>query len=151
MALRTSTPISSSSHFHYSSSIHSPAYIQFTNYTFIQPTNRTISLRKRCFFLFPVPLKVLSTVSCKRYAKSTEETSVGDNDDDEDSGHDRYRNSDEFEKTVTGASRRNVSSLSDALNIGSRDPVYEVCFDFKYHVDSIVIQFSSNFPQCFNM
>ncbi|KAI3823282.1 hypothetical protein L1987_04716 [Smallanthus sonchifolius] len=92
-------------------------------------SGRKIRLRKSCYFLFPVQLKVLSTVRSKRYAKSTEEsaeeTSTGDN-DDEDSGHDSYRSSDEFEKAVTGGSKRNVSSLSDALNLGSRDPVYEV-------------------------
>ncbi|KAK1435108.1 hypothetical protein QVD17_00868 [Tagetes erecta] len=122
MALKTAA--TSSSHFHHLSSLHSPAHIQFTNYTFIRTTNQAISLRNTCYFLFPVPQKVLSTVRSKRYAKSTEEsaeeTSVGDNDDDS------YRSSDEFEKAVTGGSKRNVSSLSDALNIGSRDPVYEV-------------------------
>ncbi|KAI3716559.1 hypothetical protein L1987_67519 [Smallanthus sonchifolius] len=129
MALKKAAPISSSSHFPHLSVVHSPAYIQFTRYTFTRPKNPAISLRKSCYFLFPVQLKVLSTVRSKRYAKSTEEsaeeTSTGDK-DDEDSGHDSYRISDEFEKAVTGVSKRNVSSLSDALNLGSRDPVYEV-------------------------
>ncbi|KAL8227212.1 hypothetical protein R6Q57_017044 [Mikania cordata] len=122
-------PISSSSHFPCLPAVHSPPYIQFTRFTCIRRVNQAISLRKSCYFLFPVPLKVLSTVSSKRYAKSTEEsmeeTSTGDN-GDEDSGHDSYRSSEDFEKAVTGGSKRNVSSLSDALNIGSRDPVYEV-------------------------
>ncbi|MFS7915804.1 putative Mg2+ transporter protein, CorA-like/Zinc transport protein ZntB [Helianthus anomalus] len=130
MTSTTVTPISSSTHFHHSSAIHSPAYIQFTNYTFLRPKSPAISLRKTCRFLFPVPLNILSTVRSNRYAKSTEstaETSTGDNGDG-DSSDDRFQSSDEFEKAVTGGSKRNVnvSSLSDALNLNSRDPVYEV-------------------------
>ncbi|KAJ0778341.1 putative magnesium transporter MRS2 [Helianthus annuus] len=130
MTSTTVTPISFSTHFHHSSAIHSPAYIQFTNYTFLRPKSPAISLRKTCRFLFPVPLNILSTVRSNRYAKSTEstaETSTGDNGDG-DSGDDRFQSSDEFENAVTGGSKRNVnvSSLSDALNLNSRDPVYEV-------------------------
>ncbi|KAI7729121.1 hypothetical protein M8C21_002184 [Ambrosia artemisiifolia] len=129
MSIKSITPTSSSSsHFLHSSIIHSPTYIQFTTHTFIPSKTTSNSLRKSCYFLFPVPLKVLSTVRCKRYAKSTESTDeTSTNGDDDESGYDRLQSSDEFEKDVSGGiSKRNVSSLSDALNIGSRDPVYEV-------------------------
>lgn len=124
MGLKTTTtaPISSSSS-HFPNL--SPPYILLTRYTLIRQNLPVISLRKNCRFLFPIPVKLLSNGRSKHYTKSTEEstaeTSTGDNDDD-DSG--------EFQKVTIGDSKRNVSSLSDALNLGSRDPVYEVCFDF---------------------
>ncbi|KVH90637.1 Magnesium transporter MRS2/LPE10, partial [Cynara cardunculus var. scolymus] len=129
MALKTIIPNSSTSHFPHLSVVHlPPSCILCHRDTLIRQTYPAISLRKSCYFLFPIPLEILSTGRSKRYVKSTEEsteeTSAG-NDDDDDSGEESYQSSDEFDRITTGGSRRNVSSLSDALNLGSRDPVYE--------------------------
>nr|XP_043614194.1 magnesium transporter MRS2-11, chloroplastic-like [Erigeron canadensis]XP_043614196.1 magnesium transporter MRS2-11, chloroplastic-like [Erigeron canadensis]XP_043614197.1 magnesium transporter MRS2-11, chloroplastic-like [Erigeron canadensis] len=142
MAPKTMTSISSPSHFPHLSSpaavVQLPPYILITKKSIIRRTYPAISLRNRCRFLFPVPMEVFSTGRCKHYTKSTEEraaeTSAGSDGDDQDSGDESYRSSDELSETSAGSDsddhdggmKRNVSSLSDALNLGSRDPVYEV-------------------------
>lgn len=129
MALKSITPCSSSLHFPHLSTVHSPPYILYTRCTLIRPTYPATSLRSSCYFLFPIPLEVLSTGRSKRYTKSSEEsrqeTPTGNNDDD-DSAAETYQSSDDFEKVTASDSRRSILSLSDALNLGSRDPVYEV-------------------------
>lgn len=147
MALKSTPPISSSLHFPHLSVVRSPPYILFTRCKSIRSTYPAISLRKSCYFLFPVPLEVLSTGRSKRYTKSTEdsrqETPAGDNDDDD--IEETYPSSDDFDKVTSSDSRKSISSLSDALNLGSRDPVYEVWFDFKRIHRFNLMQLTFNF------
>jgi len=130
MELKTVTPISSSLHFPHLPAVQSPPYILFTRCKLLRPTYPAISLRKSCYFLFPIPLEVLSTGRSKHSTKAKEESGhespCGDINDEDDSIEETYQSSDGLEKVSSSDSRRSVSSLSDALNLGSRDPVYEV-------------------------
>lgn len=83
--------------------------------------------------MFPVSLKLSSSVRFrfKRYCtKATEERSAETltSDNDEVYREETHRSDDDDEEKVEdGGSRRNVSYWSDALNLGIREPVYEVC------------------------
>lgn len=125
--------ISSSSQLFQLPLIHPPSpshHIPVTGYTLIPSKSQLITLRTTGDYLFPVISK--STVRFRRYCtKSTEEipaeTFTTDNDDDDDYREENHRRSDDVDKVVDGGSRRNTTSLSDALNLGLREPVYEVC------------------------
>ncbi|KVI09302.1 magnesium transporter MRS2-11, chloroplastic isoform X2 [Cynara cardunculus var. scolymus] len=122
------TPISSSSQLFQLPVVHPPSpspHIPF----FIRSKCQVIALRNTGDSVFPVPLlKVLSTGRFNCCTKSTQEraadTLTSDNDDD--SREETHRSSDDTEKVEDGGSRRNVSSMSDALNLGIREPIYEV-------------------------
>ena len=122
------TPISSSSQLFQLPVVHPPS--PSTNFPFLMRSKcQLIALRNTSDFVSPVPLKVLSTARFKCCAKSTEEraadTLTSDNDDY--SSEETHRSSDDTEKVEDDGSRRNMSSLSDALNLGIREPIYEVC------------------------
>ncbi|KAK9061583.1 hypothetical protein SSX86_018766 [Deinandra increscens subsp. villosa] len=125
MALTTT--ISSSSQLFQLPVIHPPSpYVQFTGCASIQSKCQVVALRNSADILFPVPS---STGRFRRYCtKSTEDRAAESiaSDNDEVYREETSQSSDDEEKVEDGGSRRNVSYLSDALNLGIREPVYEV-------------------------
>ncbi|KAI7736219.1 hypothetical protein M8C21_024132 [Ambrosia artemisiifolia] len=121
MALTTTTTTtisSSSSQLFHLPLIHPPSYssqLQLTGCSFIQSKCQLIALRNTNDVLFP--LKISTTGRYRGWCtRSTEETLTNDNDE-------VYRDED---KVDDSSSRRNVSYSSDSLNLGIREPVYEV-------------------------
>ncbi|XP_071738598.1 magnesium transporter MRS2-11, chloroplastic [Rutidosis leptorrhynchoides] len=128
------TPISSSS----SSSqlfqlplIHPPSpstNVPVIRYALIRSKCQLIAVRNTGDFMFPVQSRFVRFKLC--CTKSTEErtpeaTTSDDNDGDEDDYREETQRSSE-DKVENGGLRRNVTSLSDGLNLGIREPVYEV-------------------------
>ncbi|KAL8193649.1 hypothetical protein R6Q57_026784 [Mikania cordata] len=130
MALTTT--ISSSSQLFQLPLIHPPSpslHVQFSGHALIQSKCQVIALRHTPGIVFSVPSKVSSNGRFRRCCvKSTEErapeTLTGDS--DEIYREETHRSSDDEEKAEDGGYRRNVSYWSDALNLGIREPVYEV-------------------------
>ncbi|XP_042755284.1 magnesium transporter MRS2-11, chloroplastic isoform X2 [Lactuca sativa] len=125
------TPISSPSQLIHLPVGHRPSpssYAPFRGYTLIRSKFQVIALRNTGNSLFPVLPKFSSTVRFRCYGKSTEEREVDTltSDNDDDSRENSHQSPNNVEKAEDGGSRRNVSSLSDALNLGIREPVYEV-------------------------
>lgn len=128
------TPISSPSQLIHLPVGHRPSpssYAPFRGYTLIRSKFQVIALRNTGNSLFPVLPKFSSTVRFRCYGKSTEEREVDTltSDNDDDSRENSHQSPNNVEKAEDGGSRRNVSSLSDALNLGIREPVYEVCYE----------------------
>ncbi|KAF5770133.1 putative Mg2+ transporter protein, CorA-like/Zinc transport protein ZntB [Helianthus annuus] len=127
MALTTTTTISSSSQLFQLPLIHPPSHLHFTGCTLIQSKCQLISLRNTNDILFP---KISASGRFRAWCtRSTEETLTSDNDEvyREDTETDTRRSSDDDEdKAEDGGSRRNITYWSDSLNIGIREPVYEV-------------------------
>ncbi|KAD7479666.1 hypothetical protein E3N88_02813 [Mikania micrantha] len=150
MALTTT--ISSSSQLFQLPLIHPPSpslHVQFSGYALIQSKCQVIALRHTAGIVFSVPSKVSSNGRFRRYcAKSTEErapeTLTGDS--DEIYRAETHRSSDDEEKAEDGGYRRNVSYWSDALNLGIREPVYEVWNVLSFEVFAVhtVVEVSSS-------
>ncbi|KAJ0657246.1 putative Mg2+ transporter protein, CorA-like/Zinc transport protein ZntB [Helianthus annuus] len=128
MALTTTTTtISSSSQLFQLPLIHPPSHLHFTGCTLIQSKCQLISLRNTNDILCP---KISPAVRFRAWCtRSTEETLTSDNDEvyREDTETDTRRSSsDDEDKAEDGGFRRNVTYSSDSLNLGIREPVYEV-------------------------
>lgn len=125
------TPVSSYSQLFQLPMIHPPSpspYVPSSGYALIRSKCQVVTLRITPDSVLPVPSKLSSTARFRCCTKSTEEieaeTLTSDNDND--SREETRRSSGDAEKVENGSPRKSVSSLSDALNLGIREPVYEV-------------------------